>query len=73
MIVTRTTTGSWVWYLATAIDGFKKIALGNNVFASKTHPNVVVTESRRVLKAKRVLKVLKNKGKGTFKIKKRGG
>jgi hypothetical protein len=41
------------------LDGFKKkiiIALGNNVFASKTLPNVVVTGSPRVLKTKIVLK-----------------
>jgi hypothetical protein len=48
----------------------KKIALGNNIFASKHFQNVVATRSPRVLKKKkiRVLKVLKNKGRGTYKI-----
>ena len=39
----------------------------------KHFQNVVTTRSPRVLIGKRVLKVLKNKGKGTFKYKKRGG
>jgi hypothetical protein len=47
----------------------KKIALGNNIFASKHFQNEVATRSPRVLKKKiRVLKVLKNKGRGTYKI-----
>ena len=49
----------------------KKIALGNNIFASKHFQNVVVTGSpihHVYFKKIRVLKVLKNKGRGTYKI-----
>jgi hypothetical protein len=40
------------------------------MFWPQTLPNVVATRSPRVLIAKRELKILQNKGKGTFKYKK---
>jgi hypothetical protein len=52
--------------------GWIKIALGNTVFASKTHPNVVVTESPRI-KSKKGIKNTKEQREGNIQnIKKRG-